>query len=136
MMINLTMKTTMLMPMLAGVLAGCGVFAGYALLRGFKHLRGRCIELESTVAALRRELDLVAAVATRSGARLKRIEKEDLDLVERIDRIEARGEPRRFDAAIDSARSGAEPDKLAERFGLSEGEAALVTRLHGRSKRA
>jgi hypothetical protein len=136
MMINLTMKTTMMMPMLAGVLAGSCVFAGYALLRSLKHLRARCGELESSVAALRRELDLVAAVASRTGTRLKRIEQEDIDLGERIARVEARGEPRRFDAAIDSARSGAEPDKLAERFGLSEGEAALVTRLHGRSKRA
>jgi hypothetical protein len=134
MMINLTLKTTMLMPMLAGALAGCSVFAGYALSRSLKRLSGRCADLESNVAALRRELDLVAAVTTRTGVRLKRIESEDVDLAERLARIEARGEPRRFDAAIDSARRGAEPRKLAEHYGLSEGEAALVTRLHGRGK--
>lgn len=135
MMINMTMKTTMLMPMLAGALAGCAAFAGYALLRVINHLRSRCAALESTVAALRRELDLVAAVTTRSGARLKHVEKESAGLGEQVARLEARGAPRRIDAAIDSARRGAEPHKLSERFGLSEGEAALVTRLHGRGKR-
>jgi hypothetical protein len=135
MMINISMKSPMLMPLLAGVVAGCSVFAVYAALRAFKHVRDRCAELESTAAALRRELDLVATVAARTGAHLKRIETGGVDLAERVARIEARGEPRRIDAAIDSARRGAEPHKLAERFGLSEGEAALVTRLHGRGKR-
>jgi hypothetical protein len=39
-----------------------------------------------------------------------------------------------LDRAIDSARLGATPRSLAQKFGLSHLEAELVSRLHGRKK--
>lgn len=109
--------------------------AGVALRRGTR-ARAQSLILESTVEKLRRELESATSVAARAARRLKRIEQEHARMVERIDLVESRGEPRFFEQAIDSARHGADSGKLAENFGLSRGEADLISRLHGRKKSA
>lgn len=96
--------------------------------------RGRCVSLESSLAALRRELELASSINTKTGRRVRRIEQEYASLADRVDRFELRGSAQFFDQAIDSARRGVDPGKLAQQFGLSCGEAELVTRLHGRKK--
>jgi hypothetical protein len=96
--------------------------------------RGRCVSLESSLASLRRELELAASINTKTGRRLRRIEQEYASVADRVDRFELRGSAQFFDQAIDSARRGVDPGKLVQQFGLSCGEAELVTRLHGRRK--
>jgi len=115
-------------------LLGCGM--ALTALRAVRGWRARCVSLESSLAAVRRELELVASISAKSGRRVKRIEQEYSTVSDRVDQVELRGAAQSFDLAIDSARRGADPGKLTQQFGLSRGEADLVTRLHGRKKSA
>ncbi len=115
---------------LASLLAAC------LMLRANARLRANCVTLESRMAALSREMELVASISVRTGRQVKRIEHEYSGVAERVEQVEQRGPAQAFDQAIDSARRGEDPGKLAQLFGLSRGEAELVTRLHGRKKRA
>jgi hypothetical protein len=134
MMIHLSIDTALLVAILA---ASLGLFAlAFAVhcRRVARRLRGRCLALEAALLSLRREIETVTSLSVRAARRTKRIE-HDLSMVsDRLTALESRSESPSFDQAIDSARRGAEPDKLAQRFGLSRGEADLVTRLHGRTK--
>ena len=98
--------------------------------------RARCLAIESSLAAVHRELELVASISMKAGRRVKRMEQEYSGVVERVDQVELRGGTQSFDQAIDSARHGSNPDALAQQFGLSRGEADLVMRLHGVKKSA
>ena len=106
--------------------------AGVALRRGTR-ARAQSLILESAVETLRRELESANVAAARAARRLQRIEQENARMMERIDLVESRGESRCFEQAIDSARHGADSGRLTEDFGLSRGEADLISRLHGRS---
>jgi hypothetical protein len=109
------------------------VFALFTI-RAIRGWRARCLSVESSLAAVRRELELVASISMKTGRRVKRIEQEYSGVADRVDLVELRGAAQSFDQAIDSARRGADPNKLTQQFGLSRGEAELVTRLHGRKK--
>lgn len=109
--------------------------AGWAI-RATRRLRARNESLQGTVGAARREFELAAAIAMRAGQSVKRLEAENTRLSDRLGVMEVRREARPYDQAIDSARRGADPVKLTEQFGLSRGEADLLTRLHGRKKTA
>jgi hypothetical protein len=122
---------------LAGAALGFLAFAmALTALRAVRGWRARCVSLESSLAAVRRELELVASISAKSGRRVKRVEQEYSTVSDRVDQVELRGTAQSFDLAIDSARRGADPGKLTQQFGLSRGEADLVTRLHGRKKSA
>ena len=92
--------------------------------------RARYLVLESSVPALRREVELMASISVKTGRQVQRIENGYCDVAERVDLVESRGPAKSLGEAIDSARRGAEPAKLTRQFGLSRGEAELVTRLH------
>jgi len=109
------------------------VFALFTI-RAIRGWRARCLSVESSLAAVRRELELVASISMKTGRRVKRIEQEYSGVADRVDLVELRGAAQSFDQAIGSARRGADPNKLTQQFGLSRGEAELVTRLHGRKK--
>jgi hypothetical protein len=115
-------------------------FAGWVsalfAMRAVRGWRARSLSVETSLEALRRELELVASISMKTGRRLKRIEQEYSGVADRVDQVELRGAAPSFDQAIDSARRGADPGKLTQQFGLSSGEADLVTRLHGRKKLA
>jgi Protein of unknown function (DUF2802) len=113
-----------------------GLAASLIMIRAVRAARARCLAVESSLAAVRRELDLVASISMKTGSRLKRIEQEYSGVADRVDLVELRGAVQSFDQAIDSARRGADSGKLTQQFGLSRGEADLVTRLHGRKKSA
>jgi hypothetical protein len=125
---------------LLGIAGAAFGFAGLAAAlfttRAIRASRARCLAVESSLAAVRRELDLVASISMKTGSRLKRIEQEYSGVSDRVDLVELRGSVQSFDQAIDSARRGADSGKLTQQFGLSRGEADLVTRLHGRKKSA
>jgi hypothetical protein len=101
------------------------------LSRSLAHWRERCVALEASLPALRREVELMASISVRTGRQVKRIENGYSDVAERVDLVELRGPAKSLGEAIDSARRGTEPAKLTRQFGLSRGEAELVARLHG-----
>ena len=122
---------------IAGAALGfAGVVSALFAIRSVRGWRARCLALESSVAAMRRELELAASISVKTGRRVKRIEHEYSGVADRVDQVELRGAAQSFEQAIDSARRGADPGKLTQQFGLSQGEADLVTRLHGRKKSA
>jgi|SRR5580700_8448465 hypothetical protein len=113
-----------------------GLATALFMIRAIRGWRARCLIVESSLAAVRRELDMVASLSMKTELQVKRIEREYSGVAERVDVVELRGATQSFDQAIDSARRGADSDKLALQFGLSRGEADLVARLHGRKKSA
>jgi hypothetical protein len=129
---------------LSMVTAAGALAASWRAARRTRALQLHDSALESRAAALRRELDRVTAAAAnaqlqaqaRTQARLQLLEQNYATITNRIGLVEFRSEGHSFDQAIDFARRGADPDKLAAKFGLSRGEADLVTRLHGRAERA
>jgi hypothetical protein len=110
----------------------CSLFA----IRAIRGWRARCLIVESSLAAVRSELDTATSLSVKAGLRIKRIEQEYSGVTDRVDLVELRGSVQSFDQAIDSARRGADSGKLTQQFGLSRGEADLVARLHGRKKSA
>jgi hypothetical protein len=122
---------------MTGVALGlAGWVAALFAIRTIRAWRERCLSVETSLEAMRRELELVASISMKTGRRLKRIEQQYSGVADRVDQVELRGAAPSFDQAIDSARRGADPGKLTLQFGLSRGEADLVTRLHGGKKSA
>jgi Protein of unknown function (DUF2802) len=118
---------------MAGILmGGCATLAAIIMSRSTRRMRAHIGAVESSLAAMRRELELMASISMKTGRRVKRIEHEYSGVSDRVELVELRGSAQSFDLAIDSARRGADPGKLSQQFGLSRSEADLVTRLHGR----
>ncbi|MDE2295722.1 MAG: DUF2802 domain-containing protein [Gammaproteobacteria bacterium] len=92
----------------------------------------RLAERETAIEDLRRRVDALTALQTRTANRLQRFETEQGQLAERVGHVESGG-GRTLDDAIDSARRGASVGTLIDTFGLSRGEASLIARLHGRT---
>ncbi len=113
-----------------------GLVIALLALRTMRRWRTQYESLESRFAAVRRELELVASISVRTGRRVQRVEHAFSGVTDRIDVVESREAMRSesLDLAIDSARHGADAGRLEQQFGLSSGEAELVTRLHGRTK--
>jgi hypothetical protein len=122
---------------IAGAALGfAGLVSGLLTIRAVRVWRLRCLALESSLAAVRREVELAASISVKTGRRVQRIEHEYSGVADRVDQVELRGAAQSLEQAIDSARRGTDSGKLAQQFGLSRGEADLVTRLHGRKKSA
>lgn len=109
----------------AVVAAACQWYAAAALRRALAATDAR-------VEALRREVEGATAIAVRAGERLRKAEATALQLAERLGQLELRGEGRPYDQAIALVQNGADADRLVRSFGLTRGEADLVTLLHGR----
>ncbi len=121
---------------LAGIAVGIAVgiaAAGLALLalRTVRVQAARLAEGGAVVDELRRRIDAMTVLQTRTVTRLQRLEAEQSRIAERVALAESGG-GRVLDDAIDSARRGASIGALVETFGLSRGEASLIARLHGR----
>jgi uncharacterized protein DUF2802 len=134
--LNMIMNINTLLGIAGAALGLCGMVCASFTMRAVRGWRTRCESVESTLAALRRELELVTSISVKTGHRVKRVEEEYSGVSDRVDQVELRGAAPSFDQAIDYARRGAESGKLTQQFGLSRGEADLVTRLHGRKKSA
>jgi hypothetical protein len=120
----------------AASLAICALVAVAALSSSVRRWRIRCAAVESSLAAMRRELEVAASISLRTGRRVNRIERDYSGVADRIESVELRAPTQCFDQAIDSARRGTDPGRLTQQFGLSRAEADLVTRLHGLKKTA
>jgi hypothetical protein len=112
------------------------VLAAFITSRSNRRLTARCVEVESSLTAMRRELELLTSISLKTGRRVKLIGQEHAGVADRVAVVELRGSAQSFDQAIDSARRGTDSGRLTQQFGLSRGEADLVTRLHGRKKNA
>lgn len=130
----ITLSIDNILGLAAASLAISALIAVAALAFSTRRWRRRCAAVESSVAAMRRELEVMASISLRTGRRVNRIEREYSGVAERIESVELRGPAQCFDQAIDFARRGTDPGKLTQQFGLSRAEADLVTRLHGRKK--
>jgi hypothetical protein len=128
---------------LLSVAAGCVAVGALATalmaMQAVRTLRARYASLETSFAALRRELEMVASISARTGRRVQRVEHEYSDVADRVEVVESRAPAASgsgaLDQAIEWARRGADSDKLTEQFGLSSGEAELVARLHGQGRK-
>ena len=109
---------------------GAGAAAGWSVFH-LRRLHARHAMLASKLAAALRELELLAAGATNSGLQGRRTDRDCAALADRIGVLESRGGSRLYNQAIDSARNGADPAKLARQFGLSKTEAKLLRLVHG-----
>jgi hypothetical protein len=132
----ITLNVDIILGMAGASLAIFALIAVVALSYSMRRLKKRCAMAESSLAAMRRELEVTASISLRTGRRVNRIERECSGVAERIESVELRGPAQCFDQAIDFARRGTDPGKLTQQFGLSRAEADLVTRLHGRKKTA
>jgi hypothetical protein len=133
-MINFDVNT--ILSIAAAGLGFCALLTVFILSLSVRRWRARHIAVETTLAAMRREIEALASISLRTGGRVKRIEQEYSGVADRVELVELRGAAASFDEAIDSARRGTDPVKLTQQFGLSRVEADLVTRLHGRRKTA
>lgn len=97
------------------------------------HLRLR--RAERDLATLRAALADTASVA--SGVRVaERASREQLaQLMDRLGHLELLSDARGYEQAISFAARGERADRLVSYFGLTEGEAALVSLLHGNRSR-
>jgi hypothetical protein len=114
-----------------GVTAALAVLVIYDVLyvwpihRRISALTDRCTGLERSLGGL---LDNLAARVATNDQR----GREDLGrLGERLGQLELATEARSYEQAITSAERGEESARLISCFGLTEGEADLVTLLHG-----
>jgi hypothetical protein len=118
------------------LLSACALAVICMLTISMRRLKAHHLALESSVAAMRRELEVVGSVSLRTGRRVKRIEHDYAGVADRVELVELRGSVPSFDRAIDSARLGTDSGRLTQQFGLSRAEADLVARLHGRRRTA
>jgi hypothetical protein len=132
----MTMNINSILGITGAALGFLGLLAALFAIRAIRDWQARCLIVESNLAAVRRELELLTSLSMKAGLRIKRIEQEYSGVTDRVDLVELRGSVQSFDQAIDSARRGADSGKLTQQFGLSRGEADLVARLHGRKKTA
>jgi hypothetical protein len=132
----ITLNVNAILGSVAASLAICALIAVVVLSFSMRRWRKHSAAIESSLAAMRRELEVMASIGSRTMRRVNRIEHECSGVAERIDSVELRGPAQCFDQAIDFARRGTDSGKLTQQFGLSRAEADLVTRLHGRKKTA
>ncbi len=76
-------------------------------------------------------LQISQRIACTLELRVEKAEKHIRQLMERQGQLALSGEGRPYDLAIDLVRRGADADKLISNFGMSHGEAHLVTLMHG-----
>jgi len=66
------------------------LIAAFVTLRSVRRWRGQCAALESSLAALRRETELIASISVRTGRRVQRVASEFSGVSERVELFEAR----------------------------------------------
>jgi hypothetical protein len=100
----------------------------WPLCRRQAALAERCGKLEQALAGLVGVAERVALLENRG--------REDLSqLTQRLGQLELATESRSYEQAIGCAERGEQAERLISCFGLTEGEANLVTLLHGERDR-
>jgi len=122
-------------PIVLGIAAALSILVIYdvayvwPLCRRMTAVAERCRVLEQTYVDLPALSAQVSLLAGRG--------RDDMAKIgERLGQLELAIEERSYEQAITSAERGEDPDRLVSIFGLTEGEAKLVTLLHGDRQRA
>ncbi len=94
--------------------------------------------LQAQIDKLRQDNRSVVELAVRAGRRLRQSEAQLRELGQRVEALKLQGQSgdsnHAYEQAIRMVRRGADAGRLVSDFGLSRGEAELVTLLHGRRK--
>lgn len=130
----MTLDAMPLVPAVLAVVALGAAVTAACLWYVVADLRRALAETDARLGALRREVEGATAIAVRAGERLRKAEATTVQLAERLGQLELRGEGRPYDQAIALVQNGADADRLVRNFGLTRGEADLVTLVHGRRK--
>jgi len=122
-----------------GLAAGAAsllLLAVLVVLESVRHAKTarRCAALESQIEALKSDLVATTGIGVRAGARLRRLDQLGTQMNERLGQLELRGEGRPYDQAIALSQRGADATRLMSHYGLSRGEADLVSLVHGRRR--
>ena len=97
-----------------------------------ERLAARLDALEQGLAQLRAATGAATGISVKAGERVRRLDQVCTQMTERLGQLELRGDGRPYDQAIALVRRGADAERLIRNFGLSRGEADLMTRLHRR----
>jgi hypothetical protein len=120
--------------LVGGALALAALTALVLAIRSRRRLGRRLDALERELEALRANVATSTAIGVRVGERLRRVDQVSAQMNDRLGQLEVRGDGRPYDHAIALVRHGADADRLVRHFGLSRGEADLVSLVHGRRK--
>ncbi len=112
------------MPVAAGLVV---TFAVLSILM----MRRRVLRLERRVQAAESQALKLAAEADRQRQARRKLDESLRYCDERIGQLELRAASRPYEQAIRMAAQGGTEDRLMRYFGLTDGEAALVSLLHG-----
>jgi len=112
---------------------GLAVIAARASLRA-RRIARKLELMDSEFRSLRDEVAAATGIGVRVGERLRRLDQVCSQMGDRLGQLELRGEGRPYDQAIALVKGGGDADGLVANFGLSRGEADLVTLLHTRRK--
>jgi len=123
--------TAWLVAALAGGAFVVAVLCGAALARTSRRQADRLAALEDDLELLRAQIAATAGIGARVGERLRKLDQASSQLNDRLGQLEIRGDGRPYDHAIALVRHGADADRLVSHFGLSRGEADLVSLVHG-----
>jgi hypothetical protein len=124
------------LPYIAAAVALLVVGIAFTALAIAARARRQTKLLEAVLDAAQSEAVNTAARSRRVLTQVRRLRRRCAAMRARIAALEARGAGRSYDQAIEWVRRGANPEALTENFGLSRGEADLVTLMHGRKKTA
>ncbi len=108
-----------------GVLVIYDVFYVWPIHRRISALLDRCNGLERSLA------DALGELPARLAATEQRTREDFGRISERLGQLELQIEARSYEQAIGCAERGEDAARLISCFGLTEGEAELVTLLHG-----
>ena len=95
-------------------------------------LTRRLAAIELGFEALKVDLATSSGIGVRAGERLRRLYQLAGQMNERLGQLELRGEGRPYDQAIALSQHGADADRLMSEYGLSRGEADLLSLVHRR----
>jgi Protein of unknown function (DUF2802) len=124
--------TAWLAAALAGSAFGVATLCAMTLAGRSRRQADRLGAIEDELALLRAEVAATAGIGARVGERMRRLDQVGAQLNDRLGQLEVRGDGRPYDHAIALVRHGADADRLVTHFGLSRGEADLVSLVHGR----
>jgi hypothetical protein len=91
--------------------------------------------LVAQIEAAQEQAKLAATAGNEAAQQLRRLKRRCRLLADRLAAVELLTAGRSYDQAIDWVRRGAKPEALTQNFGLSRGEAELVTALHANKKK-
>jgi hypothetical protein len=97
----------------------------------YARVRRRLESIEEQFERFRADVAASTGISVRAGEKLRRLDQLAAQLGERLGQMELRGEGRPYDQAIALVQRGAGSDRLMSHYGLSRGEADLVTLVHG-----